>query len=730
MCIGVLTSGGDSPGMNAALRSVVRSALAKGEAVLGIRAGYRGLIEGGSSIFPMEWGSVAGILHRGGTILGSARCHEFRSRPGRLKAAANMVRCGMDKLVVIGGDGSLSGAQLLYEEWSTLLQDLVAAGEIEQQLADTHSHLSVVGLPGSIDNDLPGIDVSIGSDTALHRIVEAVDRIYSTADSHQRIFIVEVMGRRCGYLALMASLATGAEVAILPESPPGPDWRDTLCHKLSSARQAGRRASIVLLAEGARDSQGIPIKLAEVQSVIEDKLHEEVRVTILGHVQRGGAPTAFDRNQSTILGASAVEALSVQRPPVLIGFQGNRSQATPLTVSLEASRAIEEAVQKCDEPEAIRLRGRHFARALKTRLTLGRIEPKETSGPSHKIAVMHAGAPAPGMNMAVRSCVRLLANAGHSVLGIRRGLRGLVEGDISELSWMEVSGWSSVGGAHLGTNRRLLTGHDLYAVARHLEHFGIEGLIIIGGQAAYETAEAFRKHEEHYPSFSIPVICVPATIDNNLPGSDFSVGADTALNSIVEVVDKIKQSAVASRRCFVVEVMGRQCGYLALFAALATGAERVYLPEVGVDIHRLMNDLNGFATGFRQGRRVGLAIRNECANSLYTTDFIASLFEEEGKDEFDVRQAILGHLQQGGDPTPFDRTLAVRLTDMACEKLLELLREQQPLSLGVGLQGGESSLTDLHDLGAHFDLKHQRPRKQWWLPLQSLMDNLAEPSRD
>ena len=726
MKIGVLTSGGDSPGMNAALRAVVRSAISGGHEVLGIRRGYTGMIEGGPSMQRMGWSDVAGILQRGGTILGSARSQEFRQPAGRRQAALNLVQCGIDRLVVIGGDGSLSGAQLLHEEWPSLLAELVERGDLTAEQATLHPHLGVVGLPGSIDNDLPGIDVSIGSDTALHRIVEAVDRIFSTADSHQRIFVVEVMGRRCGYLTLMASLATGAEVAILPESPPGPGWEEVLCQKLAAARKAGRRASIVLLAEGARDSLGAPITVNQVKDLLETRLHEEVRITILGHVQRGGAPTAFDRNQSTILGAAAVEALGKVGEPVLIGLHGNQASPTPLKDCLRRSLAIDQALKDGNQERAIELRGPHFVRALSTRKILGRIEPTGPTGETFRIAVMHAGAPAPGMNMAVRASVRLLVDQGHTVLGIRRGMKGLVEGDIAELRWMDVSGWSSIGGAQLGTNRRVLSGHDLYAVARHLEHFQVQGLLIIGGLTAYQTAETIRANENHYPSFAIPVICVPATIDNNLPGSDFSIGADTALNSIVEVVDRIKQSAVASRRCFVVEVMGRECGYLALTSALATGAERVYLPEEGIEIERLLQDLRGFSAGFQSGRRVGLAIRNECANPLYTTHFIASLFEEEGQEEFDVRQAILGHLQQGGDPTPFDRTLAVRLTAGACEKLLELCKTRQALSLGVGLQAGRTDFTDLCVLDHLLDPGRGRPRTQWWLPLRELMRKLAQ----
>lgn len=729
MQLGVLTSGGDAPGMNAAIRAVTRSALRRNCTCWGIYGGYEGLLAGGSQLRPLQWHDVSGILHRGGTMLGSARSAEFRQRAGRLRAARNMLAVGLDRLVVIGGDGSLTGAQLFFEEWPDLLAELVSSGQFPPELAARHSLLRVVGLPGSIDNDLPGIDVSIGADTALNRVVEATDRLFSTADSHRRIFVVEVMGRRCGYLTVMASLASGAEVAIVPESPLGPDWPEQLCHKLKDARMAGRRASIVLVAEGAQDKGGQPIGSQQVQQAIHQGLGEEVRVTILGHVQRGGSPTAFDRNQSTLLGAAAVEALcEPEGEPILIGLRGNHPYRAPLKECLNLSQQVSEALQRADEESAVRLRGHFFQESLQTRKVLGKVRPGPFRGEPRFIGLMHAGGPAPGMNTAVRAAVRMLSDQGHTVLAIQRGPKGLVEGDIRPIGWMDVSGWSSWGGAELGTNRKLLSGHDLYAVARHIEQFQIQGLLIVGGLAAYETAATLRQQEEHYPSFGLPVVCVPATIDNNLPGTDLSIGTDTALNSIVEVVDKIKQSAVASQRCFIVEVMGRHCGYLALMSALATGAEQVYLPEEDLRIERLLADLRAFTDGFRQGRRVGLAIRNECASHLYTTPFIANLFEEEGRQDFDVRQAILGHLQQGGDPTAFDRSLAVRLTAQACQKLLKLLEQGQSASLAVGLQAGETRYTDLRDLKRLLAPGGERPLHQWWQPLQGLMQQLADPA--
>ena len=313
--IGVLTSGGDAPGMNAALRAVVRSGLDRGAEVYAIYEGYEGLVRGGDLIHAMSWNSVGGILQQGGTVIGTARSAAFRTREGRLRAVHNMLDCGIDGLVVIGGDGSLTGADILRAEWPGILQELHEHGEITAEQVASYPHLAIVGLVGSIDNDMWGTDITIGADTALHRITEAVDAISSTAASHQRAFVVEVMGRRSGYLALMAALATGADWALIPESPPDVDnWEEKMCEVLAAGRKAGRRDSIVIVAEGAVDRTGNPITADYVRQVLAERLNEDVRVTILGHVQRGGSPSAYDRNMSTLVGVAAVEECSAPRP--------------------------------------------------------------------------------------------------------------------------------------------------------------------------------------------------------------------------------------------------------------------------------------------------------------------------------------------------------------------------------------------------------------------------------
>jgi 6-phosphofructokinase 1 len=251
--------------------------------------------------------------------------------------------------------------------------------------------------------------------------------------------------------------------------------------------------------------------------------------------------------------------------------------------------------------------------------------------------------------------------------------------------------------------------------------------MIIGGWSGYESAYNIHKERHNFPAFNIPIVCLPASINNNLPGSDFSVGADTALNNIVQAVDKIKQSAVASQRCFVVEVMGRYCGYLALLSGLATGAERVYMHEEGITLADLKNDVDYLIQGFSEGKRLGLMIRSERANKFYTTDFIAALFEEEGGELFDVRQAILGHLQQGGDPSPFDRIQATRLTVKSLEFLIEKANEADPMAAFIGLEHGKVHLSDMEDLPRMVNWDLQRPKKQWWLDIRPLARMMAQP---
>ena len=732
--LGVLTSGGDAPGMNAAIRAIVRTALSHGVEVYAVREGFRGIVQGGKHIHPITWESVGGIIRRGGTSIGTARSEAFRGRDGRLRAARNLVSRNIDKLIVVGGDGSMIGAQLFHNEWPELIAELHQNGLIDQQTADKHAILHLICLPGSIDNDIYGTDMSIGSDTALHRIVNAVDALTSTASSYQRNFVVEVMGRHCGYLALMSALATGADWVLIPESPPNLDnWEAKMCDVLRSGREAGRHDSIVIMSEGAQDKHGNPISSEHVKNVLEAELGEPARVTVLGHVQRGGPPSAFDRTLSTMIGNAAVEEIlnvSTTLNPVLIAMRDNRIAKMPLDSCVEKTLSAFEATETHNYYQAMEIRGRSYQEAFRTLRTLVRALPHEPQPTQARLrlAVVHSGSPAPGMNTAVRAAVRLGIDRGHIMLGVQNGFEGMIADDISELNWMSVNGWAHLGGAALGTNRKSPSGSEFKAIAQNLESNNVQGLLVIGGWSGYETVLAMYEKRELFPAFDIPIVCMPATIDNDLPNSELSVGADTALNSIVEAVDKIKQSAVASGRLFIVEVMGRFCGYLALLSGLATGAERVYIHEDRISLKDLQDDVADLVQAFKDSRRVGLIIRNENANPVYDTPFITSLFQHEGKGFFEVRHAILGHLQQGGNPTPFDRIQATRMASHCIEFLVKQARNTTPKSAFIGLHAGQLQFTDIQELPNLTDAMYQRPKDQWWRALRTVSRTLAQHS--
>ncbi len=311
--IGVLTSGGDAPGMNAAIRAVVRSGIAKGVEVFGFYHGFQGMI--GGEYRPMDSQSVGGILSQGGTVLHTARSMEFKTATGRKQAHQHVVESGVQGLIVIGGDGSLAGAQVFAEE----------------------HRVPVVGIPATIDNDIPGTEFSIGFDTAVNTGVEAIDKIRDTAYSHERVFVIEVMGRNNGFIALEVALSCGAEACLIPEIP----YRlELVCDRLRDMRRKGKRSSIIVVAEGAA-------KAEDVQKFIADHTGFEVRYTVLGHMQRGGRPTAFDRMLALRLGVAATERLVAGYSGEMVGMDAGKIVSHPLGYVLGTERTI--------EPEKLRL---------------------------------------------------------------------------------------------------------------------------------------------------------------------------------------------------------------------------------------------------------------------------------------------------------------------------------------------------------------------------------------
>ncbi|MGL4780488.1 MAG: 6-phosphofructokinase [Bacteroidales bacterium] len=308
-CIGILTSGGDAPGMNAAIRAVTRSAIYNGIQVKAIYRGYKGLITG--EIVPFKTQNVSNIIQQGGTILKTARCKEFQTQEGRQIAYNTMQEEGIDALVVIGGDGSLTGARIFAEEFN----------------------IPIVGLPGTIDNDLFGTDTTIGYDTALNTIMEAVDKIRDTASSHDRLFFIEVMGRECGFLALNGAIASGAEAAIIPEMQ---TEEDQLAELIQNGFRKSKNSSIVLVAES--ELTGGAIGLAE--RVKKEFPQYDVRVSILGHLQRGGSPSANDRILASRMGAAAIDALLEGQRNVMIGIQNDQIVYVPFSRAIKNEKPI------------------------------------------------------------------------------------------------------------------------------------------------------------------------------------------------------------------------------------------------------------------------------------------------------------------------------------------------------------------------------------------------------
>ncbi|KAI3420275.1 hypothetical protein GPALN_003589 [Globodera pallida] len=741
----VFTSGGDSCGMNSAVRSVVRTGLYFGCRVYFIKEGYQGMVDGGPNIVEADWNSVSDIIQCGGTIIGSARCKEFREHGGRLKACKNLVANAITHLVCIGGDGSLTGATIFREEWPKLIKELMSSGQITEEQAKQCTYVQIVGLVGSIDNDFCGTDMTIGTDSALQRIVEAVDAVVSTAQSHQRAFVIEVMGRHCGYLALVAALACEADYCFIPEWPQPKNWEEVLCAKLANSRELNQRLNIIIVAEGAIDEDGSVITSNMVCQSVKNRLHYDIRVTVLGHVQRGGNPSGFDRLLGCRTGAEATLALMEMKnesEPCVISIDGTQIVRVPLMECVRKTQEIQRAMEERNFERARELRGKSFQRNLATyRLFTKLHTPKEkekdqlSAGHVYNVAVMNIGAPAGGMNAAVRSFVRMALYHRCHVFGIHNSFEGFAIGQVKELFWADVTSWTMQGGSKLGTQKQLPK--NIKAVADQLE-----------------------KHKIH--ALLIPICVIPCTISNNVPGTSLSLGSDTAINAICQMVDNIKQSANGTkRRVFLIETMGGHCGYLATVSALATGADNAYIFEEKFTVDDIKEDVKVIVQKMRKGVQRYLIVQSEGASHNYDTTLSRNCSAKregrgggggggergrrgwwrgggEGKGEFSTRINILGHPQQGGKPTPFDRNMGTKFGARALDHLMKQINETFKPSTGkcdantqetatlLGLIGREVVFSPLEKLASETDFEHRLPNNQWWLKIRPLLRILAK----
>ncbi|KAI1460117.1 6-phosphofructokinase [Annulohypoxylon moriforme] len=755
--IAVMTSGGDSPGMNAVVRAVVRMAIHVGCDPYCVYEGYEGLVQGGNFIRKMEWNDVRGYLSEGGTLIGTARCMAFYERPGRLTAAKNLILNGIDALIICGGDGSLTGADRFRAEWPSLLEELVSTGQLNAKQIEPYRYLNIVGLVGSIDNDLSGTDATIGAYSALARICEMVDYIEATASSHSRAFVIEVMGRHCGWLALMAGVATGADFIFIPEKPREDNWKEEMNQVIRKHRDWGKRKTIVIIAEGALDRHGTKITPEMVKDLLADKsgLALDTRITTLGHVQRGGTAVAYDRMLATLQGVEAVKAVLEATPETetcVIAITENKIVRKPLMKAVQETKEVAKAIEAQDFDRAMSLRDTEFSDQYKSYMmttTMGLDQDIHLEDNKRmKIGFINVGAPAGGMNAAIRAGVAYCRSRGHEPLAIHNGFAGFARhhgdtplGAVRKFDWLEVDGWASKGGSEIGTNRELPEESGIELIAKLIEKYEFDALFLIGGFEAFHSVSQLRKARAKFPSLCIPMTLLPATISNNVPGTEYSLGSDTCLNELVAYCDKIKQSASATRRrVFVIETQGGRCGYVAILGGLGVGASAVYIPEEGISLEMLTADVKHLKEVFKRDRgqsRAGrLILVNEKSSKVFSAKLIADIIREEAHDRFESRDSIPGHVQQGGVPSAMDRCRAVRLAIKCIQHLEKYGPKPQknpekiskdPLSASViGIQGADVVFSPMETLEENeTDWKNRRPTVAHWLDNKEVVDILG-----
>lgn len=757
--IAVMTSGGDAPGMNACVRAVVRAAIFRGCKAFAVMEGYEGLVRGGPEyIKEMLWQDVRGYLSEGGTNIGTARCMDFKKREGRLKGCKHLIEAGIDALIVCGGDGSLTGADLFRAEWPSLIKELYDNGEITSEKYSKHKHLNICGTVGSIDNDMATTDATIGAYSSLDRICQAVDYIDATANSHSRAFVVEVMGRHCGWLALMAGIATSADYILIPEKPSSSkDWQDQMCQIVMQHRNKGKRKTIVIVAEGAITSDLEPITANEVKDVLV-KLGLDTRVTTLGHVQRGGTAVAYDRILATVQGVEAVKAVlesTPDTPSPLIGITENKVVRLSLVDAVRITKSVAEAIENKDFDRAMSLRDSEFTEHLSNFIAMNSACHNKPSLPvdkRRKIAIINVGAPAGGMNSAVYAMATYCMSRGHKPYAIHNGFAGLARHEsVRSIDWLEIEGWNSVGGSEIGTNRATPRDTDLGMIAYYFEKYQFDGLILVGGFEAFVSLEQLEAARAMYPAFRIPMTLIPATISNNVPGTEYSLGSDTCLNAIMQYCDVVKQSASATRdRAFVIEVQGGNSGYIATYAALACGAQASYVPEEGIPLDQLEADIASLRESFASEKGLSkagkLILKSTNASKVLTTQVLADIIKSEAHGAFDTKTAIPGHVQQGGLPSPMDRTRAARFAIKAVQFIedshdviseyrysINFPAEDKKILATASVLGIKSShlrftsIRQLYDFET--ELGRRMPKKISWAKTREVADHLVGRTR-
>lgn len=513
-----------------------------------------------------------------------------------------------------------------------------------------------------------------------------------------------------------------------------------------------------------------------VRDVLSHRLKLDTRVTVLGHTQRGGPACAYDRWLATLQGVEAVKAVldtTPDCPSPIITIRENNIEREPMMDAVRITKSVAEAIGKKDFDTAMGLRDAEFKDYHSSYINLtSPHHPKMLCPPSEvspeakvltddranfpqrlRIAIVHVGAPAGGMNPATRAAVSYCVSRGHTPLAIYNGFPGLCRhhddkpiGSVRVVDWLQADSWVNEGGSEIGTNRGLPSA-DMAKTAECFELYKFDALFIVGGFEAFTALSQLRKAREQYPALKIPMVVLPATISNNVPGTEYSLGSDTCLNTLMNFCDVIRQSASSSRRrVFVIETQGGRSGYIATMAGLAVGAYAVYIPEEGISINTLARDIEHLRHTFSADRGASHAgkiiLRNERASGTYTTQVIADMIKEEAHGRFESRSAVPGHFQQGGKPSPMDRIRALRMA-VKCIQHLESYTGKSadevaadPMSASViGIRGSEVVFSQMEGPEGleetDTDWEHRRPKNEFWMDLRGLVDTLSgRPSAD
>ncbi|KAM0672594.1 ATP-dependent 6-phosphofructokinase [Ordospora colligata] len=775
--IAIVTSGGDAPGMNSAIKSIIRTGIKWGATVYGVYNGYDGLIN--DNIKKLNWDTETYYSSQGGTVLLSARSDRFLNAKGRKQAVLNMAKKRINCMIILGGDGSLKGALELKNEFREHLRELLREGKIsseekrkirmnksrvegkvdveqttdgsgvmysdfygkpecykanptvyhdlnssdevddekmekdeddrcdEEEIERYVYGLKVVGIPASIDNDIYGTEVSLGEDSAIHRVVEAIDHLMSTMKSHSRAFVIEVMGRKCGWIALMSALGCAADYVLLPEVPG--DWKKEMMDAIAVGKKHGKPEIFVIVSEGAVEADGTPIRVSSVVEEI-DKVGIEVRSLKLGHIQRGGPPSFQDRVYGTLFGIKAVE--TVMEPvdePLMVRVFNDEVDTIDLREVVhrnEMTGVFEKEMKFPDvfksRNEFFRLAYVYFRKALMTRV----LYENGCNTKIGSVGILQVGGRSSGMNAVLNAIVQYSLTIGIEPYYIPNGFEGLIKGQVVKAKLYEFSSDVNNGGSAIGVGNN--SDIDIEELQRKINESGLESLIVIGGSKALSVIDKIKR---------INVIIVPATAHNNMPGTGVSIGSDTALNTILKMSDMSKLNSFSCKNSvFVIEIGGEECGYLSLMGGIAAGAFEVFIPERRYLIGNLSEAAQRLRMRFKESSRRGIVIfRNERTFCSIPTDSFCKVLKTDSKGLFETGYSILGSIQQGSNPSPTDRIYAAILGIEA----VDLCVANRGVGV-VGICGNSIKFTKIEDVLEAFDFEHDREKDPKWLKYSNI----------